>query len=520
MKKFFTILFALTILYGLVLTPLPSSANNPGPAFSIGTRGGVGDLIHPGDTNISVPVNVSNNPGFSAVVLSISYSRSQLELVRVETAPQFRTTTFEPSATNPQLITIVNEDNPSEFTASSGTIASLVFNVLPTASPGVVNITYQVPSAPDGSPATTRTLPGQTIPGGVLNYTTGDPGVVIISSVTQGPDGPRPPGQFGVTMAGGGTGSSGAGWYTSTNTVNISAGTPPTGMEFAGWTSSPSVTFANASSPITSFLMPANDVTVTANWRQIGGGNNPPPPPAGQFQLRVVGAGVGGTQTGNHAPGATVTLNAGTAPAGQTFVNWTRSPANGGNLTNPTNASTASITLPTDINAVADRIITVTANWSGGGGGGNGGGNGSAGGGIQVISHFGTFTGSGTRAARVDEDNSKFVRLLLQGNVVAPANYTVTAGSTVITLTEDYLGTFANGTYTFRAEFTDGFANLTLIVSRNFGNVPQTGIPSITGTVITMWMSIFMTAVLGVCLVTYIKFNQKNRKFGSDHEDK
>ena len=48
--------------------------------------------------------------------------------------------------------------------------------------------------------------------------------------------------------------------------MNISA-TPPAGQQFKNWTGS--VSFANANSASTSFTMPANAVTVTANFEDI-----------------------------------------------------------------------------------------------------------------------------------------------------------------------------------------------------------------------------------------------------------
>lgn len=94
----------------------------------------------------------------------------------------------------------------------------------------------------------------------------------------------------------------------------------------------------------------------------------------------------------------------------------------------------------------------------------------------SVLSAFITFTGSGNRMAKIDADSGKFVRLLYNNAEVSTANYTVTRGSTVITLNESYLKTFANGTYAFRAEFTDGYADLTLKVnSAQDTDVPQMG---------------------------------------------
>lgn len=60
-------------------------------------------------------------------------------------------------------------------------------------------------------------------------------------------------------------GSSGGGDYNVGDTVNIDVGTK-SGSTFSRWTvTSGGVTLANAGRAATTFTMPANDVTVTAN---------------------------------------------------------------------------------------------------------------------------------------------------------------------------------------------------------------------------------------------------------------
>jgi len=71
---------------------------------------------------------------------------------------------------------------------------------------------------------------------------------------------------YTVTVVSEGTGASGNGNYLEGATVNINAGTAPTGKYFVNWTSNPAVTFDDATSVITSFIMPAEAVTVTANY--------------------------------------------------------------------------------------------------------------------------------------------------------------------------------------------------------------------------------------------------------------
>jgi hypothetical protein len=94
-----------------------------------------------------------------------------------------------------------------------------------------------------------------------------------------------------------------------------------------------------------------------------------------------------------------------------------------------------------------------------------------------VITDGGAWTGAGAVTVKVDADRVRFVRLLLSGNEVDPANYSVSEGSTVITFKESYLRTFENGTYTFRVEFTDGYADVTFVVKQGEtgGGILRTG---------------------------------------------
>ena len=76
---------------------------------------------------------------------------------------------------------------------------------------------------------------------------------------------------YAVTVNGG-SGVTGSGNYAAGETVSITAGTPPAGQQFKNWTTASSgVTFADANSANTSFTMPANAVTVTANFGAVTG---------------------------------------------------------------------------------------------------------------------------------------------------------------------------------------------------------------------------------------------------------
>ena len=86
---------------------------------------------------------------------------------------------------------------------------------------------------------------------------------------------------------------------------------------------------------------------------------------------------------------------------------------------------------------------------------------------LSVLSDFGVWKGRGLANAEINTSFYGFVGLSLDGQVVAFSNYTVAAGGangTVITLKEDYLKTLDTATHAFQASFTNGSADLTLVV--------------------------------------------------------
>jgi hypothetical protein len=92
----------------------------------------------------------------------------------------------------------------------------------------------------------------------------------------------------------------------------------------------------------------------------------------------------------------------------------------------------------------------------------------------KVLEAFGTWTGSGSIRVRIDADHEDFEKLVLGANTIANTHYTVTKGSTVITLNEAYLKSLSNGTHNFVAEFKDGFtANIPLIVNSSTARPPD-----------------------------------------------
>ena len=71
----------------------------------------------------------------------------------------------------------------------------------------------------------------------------------------------------------GGNGATTGGEYTEGKKISIDAGTK-SGYRFTGWTSSNGGSFDDASSASTTFTMPANDTTITANWKKKSSGGS------------------------------------------------------------------------------------------------------------------------------------------------------------------------------------------------------------------------------------------------------
>ena len=73
----------------------------------------------------------------------------------------------------------------------------------------------------------------------------------------------------------------------------------------------------------------------------------------------------------------------------------------------------------------------------------------------------------GSLAIRGSGAISKFLRVLVDGTVVDPSNYTVTEGSTIITFKPEFLKTLPEGSHTFELVWTDGTASTSFTVARN-----------------------------------------------------
>jgi len=157
---------------------------------------------------------------------------------------------------------------------------------------------------------------------------------------------------FHLTMAvapadtGTATDVSGASPYSEGTTVSIRA-TAETGYKFSHWTSAPAVTFGNANAATTTFSMPAEHVTVTANFEEQ---------PMYTLTLAaspVVGGTMNVSPVGpDHEPNAVINIQA-SAASGYQFSHWT---TGAGILGNP-NLATTTFTMPA-------QDVTVTATFT------------------------------------------------------------------------------------------------------------------------------------------------------------
>ena len=115
------------------------------------------------------------------------------------------------------------------------------------------------------------------------------------------------------------------------------------------------------------------------------------------------------------------------------------------------------------------------------GGGTTGGG--TTGGGSTVVYKIieganGTWTqnSDGTLTVRADGVFSKFTGVKVDGKLIDRENYTAKSGSTIVTLSKDYLATLSVGTHTLTVVFKDGECSTNFMVKAASDNNPGTAV--------------------------------------------
>lgn len=223
-----------------------------------------------------------------------------------------------------------------------------------------------------------------------------------------------------------------------------------------------------------------------------------------------------GSGSGNYAQGSTVTITANTAPNGQRFKEWT---IESGNIT------LASSTSDTTTFVMPAGAVSVKANYEA----------------IPTPVSYKILDGANsdwkqnteeTITIRGNGDFSKFVGVKIDGNTIDAKNYTAKEGSTIITLTTDYLKTLSIGTHTFEIVWTDGSASTNFTVSKNDSGsetpkdddknknddsgsqtgdnhhitAPQTGDNSH----LTLWISLLGASLIGLLATLYMRKEKDN----------
>jgi hypothetical protein len=154
-----------------------------------------------------------------------------------------------------------------------------------------------------------------------------------------------------IAPAGGGTATdlTGTSPYPAGTVVHIQA-VPAAGFEFVNWTATPAGTFGSPTAATTTFTMPAENVTVTANF-------------VAAYTLTMAVAPAGGgtatdlTGTSPYPAGTVVNIQAVPA-AGFRFVNWTATPA--GIFGSSTSAATT-FTMPAQGVAITANFVALFA---------------------------------------------------------------------------------------------------------------------------------------------------------------
>ena len=234
--------------------------------------------------------------------------------------------------------------------------------------------------------------------------------------------------------------------------------------------------------------------------------------PVPKYEVNVTN----GSGSGNYAQGSTVTITANTAPNGQRFKDWS---IESGNIT------LASSTSDTTTFVMPAEAVRVKANYEA----------------IPTPVSYKILDGANsdwkqnteeTITIRGNGDFSKFVGVKIDGNTIDAKNYTAKEGSTIITLTTDYLKTLSIGTHTFEIVWTDGSASTNFTVSKNDSGsetpkdddknknddsgsqtgdnhhitAPQTGDNSHQ----TLWISLLGASLIGLLATLYMRKKKDN----------
>ncbi len=288
--------------------------------------------------------------------------------------------------------------------------------------------------------------------------------------------------KYAVTV----TNGSGSGQYAQGETVTITASAAPSGQQFKEWEIvSGNITLASSTSEITSFTMPAEEVSVKAIYEAVPVteysitatvGANGTISPSGAVKVTA-----GGSQTFTISPSSGYVIDTlkvdgieVTAATSYTFsdVNTNHTIE----VTFKQESQTPGVTAPSTTTQPGNSALhTVTGNATPD----------PESVGYDILDGANsswTQNSDGSLSIRGSGAFSKFVGVKVDGTPVDGKNYTVKEGSTIITLKADYLNTLSVGTHTFKILWTDGSASTTFALKADTsedgnqkGDAPKTG---------------------------------------------
>ncbi len=280
------------------------------------------------------------------------------------------------------------------------------------------------------------------------------------------------PGVFYTLTAEATTGGSIAGTvdgdYNAGDVIDITAAAD-TGYEFIGWTSSAGGTFGSANSLTTTFTMPEDDVTITANFRII----SVEPTYYVLNAEATTGGSIAVTIDGDYNAGDVIDITA-AANTGYEFIGWTSS---AGGTFGSANSLTTTFTMP-------ENDVTITANFRVTTNDEDGGGHGGSGGSSSIVKS----AYISVKAVQIDKTVPKDITTILTSNgytlkAIKNNNYILikgedyTVNEDAITINESYLKTLSMGKTTLVFDMSGGTAptlTVTVIAINNFSDVNET----------------------------------------------
>ena len=238
-------------------------------------------------------------------------------------------------------------------------------------------------------------------------------------------------------------------------------------------------TFKNAQNVKLSPTIVAGGINVTTGGSTTGGSTTGGSTTGGST---TGGSTTGGSTTGGSTTGGSTT--GGSTTGGSTTGGSTTGGSTTGGSTTGGSTTGGSTTGGSTTGGSTTGGSTTGGSTTGGsttGGGTTGGG--TTGGGSTVVYKIieganGSWTqnSDGTLTVRADGVFSKFNGVKVDGKLIDRENYTAKSGSTIVTLSKDYLATLSVGTHTLTVVFNDGECSTNFMVKAASDNNPGTAV--------------------------------------------